>query len=139
MLGMRHVCIFLGLLSCCNGLQMTKGYPRELRITELNPQRPDTRCLPYTTNSHIDPPVPVMPNTLFCGGSTTKAFTAAAMSMLVDTGSLGWKTKVVDVLREDFVLQDEYATREITIEDILSHRTGMPRKVFRLRVRNRWC
>ena len=55
--------------------------------------------------------------------------------MLVDTGSIGWKTKVVDVLREDFVLQDEYATRETTIEDILSHRTGMPRKVFRLRVR----
>ena len=30
-------------------------------------------------------------------------------------------------MRDDFVLPDEYATAHVTIEDALSHRTGMPR------------
>jgi CubicO group peptidase (beta-lactamase class C family) len=38
-----------------------------------------------------------------------------------------WKTPVSDLIREDFVLTDPWATTHITIEDILSHRTGLPR------------
>lgn len=33
-------------------------------------------------------------------------------------------------MREDFVLADEYATAHVTIEDALSHRSGMPRHDF---------
>jgi CubicO group peptidase (beta-lactamase class C family) len=41
--------------------------------------------------------------------------------------NIHWKTKVSDILPDDFVLADQYLTQQITIEDILSHRTGLPR------------
>ncbi|OQE46925.1 hypothetical protein PENCOP_c001G05380 [Penicillium coprophilum] len=69
-------------------------------------------------------------NTLFYGGSTTKAFTAAIMSMLVQDNAkypkVQWNTPVSELIREDFVLDDKWTTANMTIEDILSHRTGMP-------------
>lgn len=38
-----------------------------------------------------------------------------------------WDTPISELIRDDFVLNDEYATQHITIEDTLSHRTGLPR------------
>ncbi|TKA21714.1 hypothetical protein B0A50_08709 [Salinomyces thailandicus] len=75
---------------------------------------------------------PMTPRTLFLAGSTTKSFTATAISQLVysnasDYADIDWTTKLVALLREDFVLQDEYATNHISLIDALSHRTGMPR------------
>ncbi|KAG8168676.1 hypothetical protein KVR01_001425 [Diaporthe batatas] len=74
------------------------------------------------------PSTPVTPHTLFWTGSTTKSFTAAALSLLVDNASdyqsISWKTPVSQLLREDFVLSDDWATAHITLEDALSHRTG---------------
>lgn len=70
------------------------------------------------------------PNTLFYTGSTTKAFTAAVFSSLVDDEKfpkLQWTTPVSEIIRDDFVLEDEYSTRHVTFEDVLCHRTGMPR------------
>ncbi|KAI9826733.1 MAG: hypothetical protein M1819_007278 [Sarea resinae] len=76
------------------------------------------------------PATPVTPSTLFYAGSTTKAFTAAIMSLLVDDNhhhpEVQWDTPISQLIRDDFVLQDEYATNHITIEDALSHRTGLP-------------
>ncbi|KAJ0426903.1 beta-lactamase/transpeptidase-like protein [Aspergillus carlsbadensis] len=76
------------------------------------------------------PDVPMQPDTLFWTGSTTKSFTAAAASLLVDDTenypNITWTTPLSDLIRDDFVLQDEYATRHITLEDALSHRTGLP-------------
>jgi len=43
---------------------------------------------------------PVTPRTLFAAGSTTKAFTTAALGMLVDEGKIGWDDKVIDHLPE---------------------------------------
>lgn len=78
------------------------------------------------------PDVPATPETLYYAGSTTKAFTAAAVSLLIDdhaneTVPLKWDTPIASLIREDFVLPDEYVTNHITLEDALSHRTGMPR------------
>ncbi|KAH8808449.1 putative penicillin-binding protein [Xylogone sp. PMI_703] len=77
------------------------------------------------------PSTPVTASTLFYAGSTTKAFTAACMSLLVDDNDnypeVQWNTPVSHLIRDDFVLEDEWATAHITIEDALSHRTGMPR------------
>lgn len=75
---------------------------------------------------------PATPETLYYCGSTTKSFTAAAVLKSMETDkdikpSLSLKTKIVDLIREDFVLTDTYATNHVTIEDALSHRTGMPR------------
>jgi CubicO group peptidase (beta-lactamase class C family) len=63
-------------------------------------------------------------NTLFVCASTTKAFVAAGLAMLVDEGKLHWDDKVIDYLPK-FQLKDPYITREITIRDLLTHRTGI--------------
>jgi len=63
-------------------------------------------------------------NTLFGCMSTTKAFVAAGLAMLVDDGKLNWEDKVIDYLPE-FQLKDPYITREINIRDLLTHRTGI--------------
>lgn len=62
----------------------------------------------------LEPKIPVTPHTLFCTGSTTKSFTAAGLSMLVDNSSqysgIQWDTPISQLLREDFVLSDDWAT-----------------------------
>ncbi|THD81683.1 MAG: serine hydrolase [Phenylobacterium sp.] len=63
-------------------------------------------------------------DTLFGIGSNTKAFTVAALAMLVDEGKLGWDDKVIDRL-PGFRLSDPYVTRELTIRDLLTHRSGL--------------
>jgi len=63
-------------------------------------------------------------DTLFGIGSNTKAFTVAALSMLVDEGKLHWDDRVTDLL-PGFRLYDPYVTRELTVRDLLSHRSGL--------------
>jgi len=70
-------------------------------------------------------PARVNEHTRFAIGSTTKAMTSAALAMLVDEGKLRWDDKVIDYI-PDLRLYDAYATRELTIRDLLSHRTGLP-------------
>src|SRR5665213_3099564 len=71
------------------------------------------------------------PSTLLYAGSTTKAFTAAVMSFLVDDNKnypqVQWSTPIHQLLPEDFALENEHATAHTTIEDALSHRSGLPR------------
>ena len=74
----------------------------------------------------------VAPSTLFYTGSTTKAFTACALALLISdstntTSPLSWRTPIASLIRDDFVLPEEYATSHVTLEDAASHRTGMPR------------
>lgn len=63
-------------------------------------------------------------NTLFQIGSTTKAFTVATMATLVDEGKLKWDSPVRDVMKT-FEMYDPYVSREITVRDLLSHRSGI--------------
>ncbi|WP_346427814.1 serine hydrolase [Sphingomonas sp. UV9] len=63
-------------------------------------------------------------NTLFMIGSTGKAFTVAALATLVDAGKIGWEDKVIDHL-PDFRMYDPWVTREMTIRDLLVHRSGL--------------
>ncbi|KAF2171427.1 hypothetical protein M409DRAFT_18544 [Zasmidium cellare ATCC 36951] len=72
------------------------------------------------------------PDTLYFAGSTTKAFTAAAAGKLIHQDqskkptNLKWTTPISQILKDDFILSDEYATSHVTIEDALSHRSGLP-------------
>lgn len=68
----------------------------------------------------------VTPRTVFAIGSSSKAFTAALMAMLVDSGKVKWDDRVTDHLPW-FQLHDPYATRELTIRDLLTHRSGLSR------------
>ncbi len=67
---------------------------------------------------------PVDTQTLFRVASTSKAFTAASLAMLVDEGKLGWDDKVVDHI-PDFALYDPWVTKEFTVVDLLTHRSGL--------------
>jgi CubicO group peptidase (beta-lactamase class C family) len=71
------------------------------------------------------------PSTLFYAGSTTKAFTAAVMSLLVEDNEkhpqVQWDTPIYQLIPNDFMLENKYATSHTTIEDALSHRSGLPR------------
>jgi CubicO group peptidase (beta-lactamase class C family) len=72
----------------------------------------------------VGKPDTVDADTLFGIGSNTKAFTVAALATLVDQGKLGWDDKVIDRL-PDFRLYDPYVTRELTVRDLLTHRSGL--------------
>lgn len=72
---------------------------------------------------HLGRNDPVDAHTLFTLASTTKAFTAMALGVLVDDGKLRWDDPVVKCLPE-FRVADPYVTRELTIRDLLVHRTG---------------
>ncbi len=63
-------------------------------------------------------------NTLFGIASNSKAFTAAALGILVDEGKLKWDDKVTDYIPE-FKLYNPYVTEEFTIRDLLTHRSGL--------------
>jgi CubicO group peptidase (beta-lactamase class C family) len=69
---------------------------------------------------------PVTANTIFAIGSSSKAFTAAALAMLVDEGKLKWNDPVSKYL-PDFQLYDPYVTREMMVRDLLTHRIGLER------------
>ncbi len=70
------------------------------------------------TNQKVDE------NTLFGVASNTKAFTAAALGMLIDAKKLTWDTKVTDIMPE-FKMYDSWVTNEFTVRDLLTHRSGL--------------
>jgi CubicO group peptidase (beta-lactamase class C family) len=63
-------------------------------------------------------------DTIFMTGSTGKAVTVAALATLVDAGKLGWDDKVTDRL-PGFQMYDPWVTREMTVRDLLTHRSGL--------------
>jgi CubicO group peptidase (beta-lactamase class C family) len=69
-------------------------------------------------------PTPVDAHTLFQIGSNTKAFTTAALAILADEGKLSWDDPVTRLL-PGFQLYDPYVTREFTIRDLVTHRSGL--------------
>lgn len=71
-------------------------------------------------------PAEVTPRTIFAIGSASKAFTAASVGMLVDTGKVEWSDPATEYL-PGFQLYDPYVTRELTVRDLLTHRSGLLR------------
>jgi CubicO group peptidase (beta-lactamase class C family) len=72
----------------------------------------------------FDKELRVGPDTIFATGSTGKAFTTAALAILVDRRKIKWDDKVIDHL-PGFRLWDPWVTREMTIRDLLVHRSGL--------------
>lgn len=69
-------------------------------------------------------PAAVDEQTLFGIASNTKAFTAAALAILVDEGKISWDDPVIKHL-PTFQMYDPYVTREMTVRDLLTHRSGL--------------
>lgn len=63
-------------------------------------------------------------NTVFAIASNSKAFTAAAVGMLVQRHKLNWDKRVIDIL-PDFQMYDPLVTAKITVRDLLCHRSGL--------------
>jgi CubicO group peptidase (beta-lactamase class C family) len=70
------------------------------------------------TNEKVDA------NTLFGIASNSKAFTTAALGILVDEGKIKWDDKVISYL-PNFKMYNDYVTNEFTIRDLLTHRSGL--------------
>ncbi|MGH9195805.1 MAG: serine hydrolase domain-containing protein, partial [Acidimicrobiia bacterium] len=75
---------------------------------------------------NLERDLPATPKTLFHHGSTGKAFTAFLIGTLVDEGLIEWDRPVREYLPE-FRLSDPTLSDRVTVKDLLSHRTGLPR------------
>jgi CubicO group peptidase (beta-lactamase class C family) len=67
---------------------------------------------------------PIDPHTLFQIASNTKAFTTASLALLDDSGVINWDDRVTKFLPW-FELADPWVTREFTIRDLVTHRSGL--------------
>lgn len=63
-------------------------------------------------------------HTLFGIASNSKAFTSAALGILIDEGKLSWDDKVTDIIPE-FKMYNPYVTEDFTVRDLLAHRSGL--------------
>ena len=66
----------------------------------------------------------VQSSTNFGIASNSKAFTAAALAILVDENKIKWDDKVITYIPE-FKMYNDYVTNEFTIRDLLTHRSGL--------------
>lgn len=73
--------------------------------------------------------LPVSSRTLFPIGSITKSFTAAGVAALVDDGLLEWESPIRAYL-PGFAMHDAVASERLSVLDLLSHRSGLPRHEF---------
>jgi len=77
----------------------------------------------------IDPPTPCTADTLFDIASCSKSLTAASVALLIDDNEnhpeVQYDSIMSDVLPGDFVMPGVGYTENVTVEDVLSHRTGM--------------
>lgn len=68
-------------------------------------------------------------DTLYDIASSSKSLTAASVALLVEDNEnfpeVQWTTPLHDLLPEDFVMPTPELTKRVTVEDVLSHRTGM--------------
>ncbi len=67
---------------------------------------------------------PVDASTQFVIASCSKAFTTASLAVLVDQGRIGWDDKVIKYLPY-FQMYDPWVTHEMTIRDLVTHRSGL--------------
>lgn len=70
--------------------------------------------------------LPVTSRSIFAIGSSTKAFTTAALGVLADEGKIDWD-KTVRHYYPEFKMKDDFASQKMTIRDLVTHRSGLPR------------
>lgn len=68
-------------------------------------------------------------DTLYDIASSSKSLTSASVALLIEDNEnfpeVQWTTPLYELLPEDFVMPTPELTKRVTVEDILSHRTGM--------------
>lgn len=86
----------------------------------------ETCCFGYSDRENQ---LPISEKTYFDIASCTKSFTAMTAALAVDKGWFDWDTPVQHYL-PDFGVADPERSKKITVRDMLSHRTGLPRHDF---------
>ncbi|MGJ4926095.1 serine hydrolase [Bradyrhizobium sp. HKCCYLS2038] len=89
-------------------------------------QNGETALLKAYGQRDVEAGLPTTPQTQFTICSITKTFTATGLAMLVADGRLDWSKPVRDYVPE-FRLHDPIATDRVTVRDLLSHHSGLPR------------
>lgn len=74
----------------------------------------------------VEKQLPVTPKTLFAIGSVTKSFTVTVLGTLAEEGKLEWEKPVREYL-PTFRLHDTVASEHMTVLDLVTHRSGLPR------------
>lgn len=72
----------------------------------------------------VDSKEKVTANTPFGIASNSKAFTSAALAILVEQGKIKWEDNVIDYIPE-FKMYNDYVTNNFNIQDLLTHRSGL--------------
>ncbi len=72
----------------------------------------------------VDSKTAVTADTPFGIASNSKAFTSAALAILVDQGKINWEDKVIDYIPE-FKMYNDYVTNNFNVQDLLTHRSGL--------------
>ncbi|MDF1575360.1 MAG: serine hydrolase [Bacteroidales bacterium] len=72
----------------------------------------------------VDTGEKVNEHTSFAIASNSKAFTTAALAILVEEGLLSWQDRVIDHIPE-FKMYNDYVTQNFNVQDLLTHRSGL--------------
>lgn len=70
-------------------------------------------------------PETVDPDTVFQLASFSKPITSTVVAALVGKGFLDWDSRIAE-LAPDFQLHDPYPSQQVTVRDLLNHRSGLP-------------
>ncbi|MEM1282158.1 MAG: serine hydrolase domain-containing protein, partial [Chlamydiota bacterium] len=74
---------------------------------------------------NIEKKLEVTPNTIFQLASVSKPITSTILAILVGEAKIDWNSKI-EQLNPLFRLSDPWVTSQLTIRDLLSHRSGLP-------------
>lgn len=107
---------------------MSKHHMVGLSMAMVQDETIETRAF---GKASLEPAKDCTPDTLFDLASASKSMTAASVALLVHEKEkfpdVEWDTPMSKLLPEDFVMSEEDFTKNITVEDMISHRTGLPR------------
>ena len=74
----------------------------------------------------VEKKLPMTPKSLCAIASVTKSSTVTDLGMLIDEGKGGWDVPVRSVFPA-FKLYDPVLTEQISVRDLVTHRSGLPR------------
>ena len=74
----------------------------------------------------LDQGLPMTADTRISIASISKAFTTTLLADSVAKGLVSWDAPLQEVLGDEFGLEGEFRTEEVSVRDVVAHRTGMP-------------